>query len=142
MKQFIYLFIALVLNLCVDQETPETNYTIINNTSQDVKIEPFSRNRNEGGLTGSFIRGDILEIPKNNSKKIIREFRDSRTFYSLKNVDSIKIVFRNSKCLTIDCNDWPSMENCNTIFRGDNDYNHSITEQDYESAVDCNGNCE
>ena len=56
--------LALVLNLCVDQETPETNYTIINNTSQDVKIEPFSRDRNEGALTGSFIRGDILEISK------------------------------------------------------------------------------
>lgn len=142
MKQFIYLFIALVLNSCVDQETPETNYTIINNTSQDVKIEPFSRDRNEGALTGSFIRADILEISKRNSKNIIREFRDSRTFYSLENVDSIKIVFGNSKFLTIDCNDWPSMENCNTIFRGDTNYNHSITEQDYESAQNCNGNCE
>ncbi|MCG8184434.1 hypothetical protein [Tenacibaculum piscium] len=142
MKQFIYLFIALVLNSCVDQETPETNYTIINNTSQDVKIEPFSRDRNNGILTGSFVRADILEISKNSSKKIIREVRDSRTFYSLENVDSIKIVFGNSKFLTIDCNDWPSMENCNTIFRGGTDYNHSITEEDYENAEDCNGNCE
>ncbi len=142
MKQFIYLFIAFALNSCVDQNTPETVFTMINNSSHDVKIEPFSRNRNNGELSNGFIKADILEISKNNRKSFRREQRDDRTFYSIENIDSIKVVFGNSKFITIDCNDWPSMENCNTIFKGDGDYSHFITEQDYESAEPCNGNCE
>ena len=142
MKQFIYLVIILSFTSCVDQNIPETIFSMINNSKQDLKIEPFSRNRSNGELSGGFVQGDILEILQNDKITFIREQRDGRTFYSIANIDSVKIIFGNSKFLIFQCNDWPSMENCNTIFRGDSNYEHIITEQDYQDAVPCNGNCE
>ncbi len=144
MKKIFYLIILLcVLTLsCVDQNIPETTYTLVNNSSKDIKIKPYSRNRVDGVLSVGSINADVININSGEEKKISRELRDSKTFYSIKNIDSVRIIFDNQKLLVFVCNDWPEMTTCNTIFRGDSNNSHIITENDYNSAEDCNGNCD
>jgi len=146
MKNLFYLLIVLpiiTLQSCVDQNTPETTFSLVNNCSADIMLKPYSRNRGSNGeLIEGHTNADIISINSGERMSIIREQRDNRTFYSIRNVDSVRVVFNNQKILVLICNDWPNMTNCNTIFRGDSNNSHIITENDYNSADDCNGNCD
>ncbi len=141
MKKLIYLSIIILVNACVDQDTPGTTFILQNDSSYDVRIIPYSRNRVNGEITDGSTKGDVISIIKGDRKTIVREHRENKTFYSIENVDAVRVIFDESKVLIFICNDWPSMTNCSTIFLGDSDNKHVITEQDYESAQDCNGNC-
>ncbi|MCF6297532.1 MAG: hypothetical protein L3J08_06060 [Flavobacteriaceae bacterium] len=146
MKNLFYLLIVLpiiTLQSCVDQNTPETTFSLINNSSVDIILKPYSRNRGSNGeLIGGYTNADIININNGERMSITREQRDNRTFYSIRNVDSIRVIFNNRKIAVLICDDWPDMANCNTIFRGDSNNSHIITENDYNNSEDCNDNCD
>ena len=145
MKKLFYLLTIVLfftLSSCVDQDTPETTFTLFNDSTQNVLIKPYARNRTDGVISGGSVAANFININSNLKKTFLREHRDDRTFYSIKYVDSVRVIFGNSKLLVFVCDDWPSMANCNTIFLGDTNYEYHITEEDYNSAIDCNGDCE
>ena len=143
MRPFFYLLLIIVTNSCVDQDTPETTFTLENFSKHDIRIVPFSRNRVDGAVTEGSAKGELITIGIGGKKTFTRDHRDSRTFYSIKNVDSVRVFFDATKLLVLVCNDWPDMINCSTIFLGDSDnYTHVITENDYDNALDCNDVCE
>ncbi|PCI34130.1 MAG: hypothetical protein COB60_06920, partial [Flavobacteriaceae bacterium] len=129
MKQFIYLLIVslVIVQSCVDQNVPETTFTLINNSTKDIIIEPYSRRRVNGVLSGGNNSADIIRISSGDKKSFLRVLRENRTFFSDKNIDSVRVVFEKQKVLVLICNDWPDMINCSSIFRGDTNYSHAIT---------------
>jgi hypothetical protein len=72
MKQFIYLFIALVLNSCVDQGSSEIEFTIFNQTDKKVKIIAFdTKNEGTGIKYKQPFKASIIDIsPTFNSTNI------------------------------------------------------------------------
>lgn len=140
MKQFIYLFIALAFNSCVDQGSSDIEFTLFNQTDKTVKVLGFNTQLdvNTNG------KAEPITISPNSEFKVTRvtgiEDDTGFRFYSIRGVDSVRVIFNNEKVLAL------TLENTfnqgQTIFQGNDDYQHFITEQDYESAVDCNGNCE
>lgn len=140
MKQFIYLFIALAFNSCVDQGSSDIEFTLFNQTDKTVKVLGFNTQLdvNTNG------KAEPITISPNSEFKVTRvtglENNTSMGFYSLRSgVDSVRVVFENQKVKIFGgIND----DTPHDIFTGGDDNKSFITEQDYESAVDCNGNCE
>ncbi len=147
MKNLVYLLLGLTFMSCVDQgrEDIERPYTLINKTNYNITIQPFSRLRENdfltGDLTGESIKGNDIYLGKNSSKKIMRYRYDDETFYSIPFVDSVRVIFDNTKVLTYVCDKLVDGD-CNSIFGTNGNFEHTITEQDYQDAEDCNGDCE
>lgn len=142
MKQFIYLFIALVLNSCVDQGSSEIEFTIFNQTDKKVKIIAFdTKNEGTGIKYKQPFKASIIDISPNSKYNVVRMSGIENTalmFYSIHSVDSVRVIFDNQK-VKIFSRIPPNP--CN-ICDGDEKHQYFITEQDYENAEDCNGNCE
>jgi len=141
MKQFIYLFIALAFNSCVDQASDEIEFTLFNETDKTVKVLGFNTQLDVNS-TG---KAETITINPNSEFKVVRiNGLDNNTlmgFYSLRSgVDSVRVIFENLKIKIYSENISPITEF--SIFRGNDNRQHFITEQDYEEADDCNGNCE
>ena len=88
-------------------------------------------------------KADPILINPNSEFKVTRVTGlDDNTlmgFYSLRSgVDSVRVIFNNQKVKVFK----RTAPNPCDICDGGNDYQYFITEQDYQDAVDCNGNCE
>lgn len=132
--------ILLLIYSCVDQNPPITIYTLTNNTEYQIRIESFARNRESDVITNESIRGDDIIIHPFGNVMNERVFRDNRTFYSIRNVDSVRLIFNDLKLKTYTCEDWPNFNSCSTIFKGDSDkgFEHIITQEDFNAAEDLN----
>lgn len=138
MKQFIYLFITLALSSCVDQASNDIDFTLFNQTDKTIKVLGFNRQLdvNTNG------KAELIIISPNSEFNVTREtgINDDigNAFYSIQGVDSVRVIFNNTKVKIFDgLIDVPC-----TICFGNESNQHTITEQDYEEAEDCNGNCD
>ncbi len=142
MKQLIYLSIVLILNSCVDQGSSDIEYTIFNQTDKSVKVLGYDRDFENPENSE---KATSIVIGPNSSFKVIRitginndtGFR----FYSIQGVDSVHLIFNNQKIKIYTLETSATTQDF-SIFRGDENHQHFITEQDYEDAEDCNGNCD
>ncbi|MCF6214527.1 MAG: hypothetical protein L3J45_10950 [Flavobacteriaceae bacterium] len=135
MKKIFYLIILLsvLTQSCVDQASDDIVFTIFNQTDKNVKVLGFK------GMQ----RAEPININPNSSFKVTRitglDDNTLMSFYSLRNgVDSVRVVFNNERFMVYG---GATGSNC-YICSGDVNYQHFITEQDYQNAEDCNGNCD
>lgn len=139
MKNLIYLSFAIILNACVDQGSSNIEFTLFNKTNKSVKVLGFDRDFDNPDNSE---KATPIVIEPNSKFKVTRVTGiDNDTgyrFYSIQGVDSVRVVFDNQK-VKIFSRIPPNP--CN-ICDGDENHQYFITEQDYESAEDCNGNCE
>lgn len=140
MKLFIYLFITLTLSSCVDQASDDIEFTLFNETDKTVKVLGFDTRLDINNNIG---KANPIVISPNSSFKVTRitGLNDDlgNAFYSIQGVDSVRVIFDDLKVKTFGgIND----DTPHDIFTGGDDNKSFITEQDYESAEDCNGNCE
>ena len=141
MKQIIYLFITLILSSCVDQASSDIEYILFNQTDKSVKVLGFETLLDINNNIG---KANPIVINPNSSFKVTRmtgiDSDIGFRFYSIQGVDSVRVIFENLKVNVYSKNISPITEF--SIFRGNSNYQHFITEQDYENAEDCNGNCD
>ena len=142
MKQFNYLVITLIISSCVDQASNDIEFTLFNQTDKTVKVLGFV---SDYANPENSLKADPIIIEPNSSFKVTRitgiDSDTHMSFYSLRNggVDSVRVIFNNEKVKIFGgINDDTPYD----IFTGGDDNKSFITEQDYESAEDCNGNCE
>lgn len=140
MKNIFYLFTFFMLNSCVDQQSSDIDFTLFNQTDKTVKIQGFDTELDINNIGKA---EPIIINP--NSKFSVTRFtglgsNTSFRFYSIIGVDSVRIIFNNEKVLGLTIEN--TFDQGQTIFQGDENNQHFITEQDYESAEDCNDNCE
>lgn len=138
---FSMLFLIYILfNSCVDQGGTEVKYTMFNETDKTVKVLGFNKS-----VMGSNGIADPIIISPNSDFTITKvtgfENTSIERFYSIQGVDSVRVVFGEQKVLIYTLEQASASQDF-SIFRGDFDNQHFITEQDYENAEDCNGNCE
>lgn len=129
-----------MLNACVDQASSDIEFKLFNQTDKAVKVLGFNSQ-----LNSNINKANPINIEPNSSFKVTRisGFDDnvSMSFYSLRGgVDSVRVVFDSEKVLILTLEG--TFNQGQTIFQGDKNYQHFITEQDYENATACNGNCE
>jgi len=138
-KFLTLVLISIVLNSCVDQGGSEIIYTMFNKTNKTVKVLGFDKS-----VIGSngIAEPIIIEPDSNFSVTKVTGFENtsSQRFYSIQGVDSARVIFNNEKVLVLTLES--TFNQGQTIFQGNDDHQHFITEQDYESAEPCNGNCE
>ncbi|HBK72323.1 MAG TPA: hypothetical protein DDZ39_11835 [Flavobacteriaceae bacterium] len=135
MKKIIFAVIMLLftMNSCVDQGSSDIEFTLFNQTDKTVKVI---------GSRGSSIANPIIIKPKSNFKVTRATGMDDTlgyAFYSIEDVNSVRVIFNNEKVkvygVTINHNP------CD-ICDGSDNHQYFITEEDYNSAEDCNGDCE
>jgi len=123
---------------CVDQASDDIVYTIFNQTDKNVKVLGFIRDFDN---PENSTRATPINIAPNMSFKVTRitglDDDTGKAFYSI-SVDSVRVVFNNERVMVYG---GATGNNC-YICSGDKNHQHFITENDYNSAEDCNGNCD
>lgn len=138
-KNIILLVISLIFIGCPlpDQEYSKIDFILFNQTDKNVKVLGFVQRAPD-------FPADPINIQPNDLYKVTRitglDNNTVMSFYSIKNggVDSVRVIFNNEK---VKVYTRTPPDNCN-ICDGDENYQYFITEEDYESAEDCNGDCE
>jgi hypothetical protein len=151
-KIILYILIGINFVGCVTEQGKTYNYTIQNNSGVDVEIIPYSQqgelllNKKITLLKGQSVsKKDFNGTPGGGTPSIVRAIRTDES------LTKVEFVFNNmkknvyQKCnisingIVGDCT------NIRNIFR--EEYNneqteiYTITEEDYQNAVDCGGNC-
>lgn len=143
MKKLIFLSLILINNACVDQASNNIDFTMFNRTDKTVKVLGFVRDFDNPEKS---TKAKPIAINPNSQFKVTRvtgiEGNTHMRFYSLSNggVDSVRVIFNNEKVLAVTLEG--TYKQGQTIFQGDDNYQHFITEQDYNDAKACNGDCE
>lgn len=141
MKHLIYIVLVLLLSSCVDMQVKYYDYVIYNQTDKMVKVLGF-KTHSLSEVLDSAIAADPILISPNGKFEITRENGMSSNvtmrFYSIRGVDSVRVIFNEEKVLI--CADDTITDQ--TIYSGDGNHEHYITEQDFEDAESCNGDCE
>lgn len=138
-KITVFSFILNLLFFCLGCETESSSlYTIKNESGKHIKIKVY-----DNGPNKEFIHEIILE----NNQSISKEFTDyagnpSQFYYIFEDntsltMGSIAIIYNNSKINEFDFN----IVNERNPIRFTSDI-FIFTEEDYQNAIDCNGNCE
>ena len=133
-KKLFYLFIVqiAILQSCVDQASDDIVFTLFNQTDKTVEVL---------GFNGSRIAEPII-IEPNSKFKITRvtgiDNDTGKAFYSVIGVDSVRVIFNNEKVIIYG----GTTDNPCKICSGDDNRQHFITEEDYNNATDCDGDCE
>lgn len=143
MRKVIYVFvvITLLMQACVDQGSDDIDYRIFNQTNKNVKVLGFNKQLapNTNGIA------DAINIAPNSIFKVTRitGFDDNtgKVYYSFIGVDSVRVIFNNEKVKVYTRESVRNTPDA-SVLDGDSDHNHFITEEDYNSAIDCNGDCE
>jgi hypothetical protein len=156
MKTLLAISASIFLSVlgCTDNEVEmkRRDYTIQNNTDFSVKIEFY--NVSDGTLNNQ--TSDILN---NNGSQLANKVEQDQPFTNSEDVpifahvsDSVRIIFNNEKFYINTFNTFSDTfsEPINrNIFRhsnyenlGNERYLFKITQEDYENAEDCNGNCD
>jgi len=143
MKKIFYLIILLsvLTQSCVDQASDDIVYTIFNQTDKNVKVLGFIRDFDN---PENSTRATPINIAPNMSFKVTRinglDDDTGKGFYSFYGVDSVRVIFNNEKVQVLTSEN--TFNQGQTIFIGDKNHQHFITANDYNSAEDCNGNCD
>jgi hypothetical protein len=155
MKTFLIITLTIFLSVlgCTNNEVEmnRRDYIIENNTGISTAIKFYSR-------VDGMLNNQTSKVLSNGHKlsekvELTIEFDNSEDYPRLAyGADSIKIVFNNEKFIINKYNTINSQfsEPINrNIFRhsnyenlGNERYLFKITQQDYENAEDCNGNCD
>jgi len=142
MKKIIFavLMLLFTMNSCVDQGSSDIEFTLFNQTDKTVKVIGFDSqlDPNTNGKANTII------INPNSQFKVTRitglDNNTIMSFYSLKGgVNLVKLVFNNEKIKIYDAS---TMNSPCYICSGDDNHQYFITEEDYNTAEDCNGNCD
>lgn len=136
----LILFLLTIISFSCEVSS-EIEYTIFNQTDRTVKILGFDRDFDNPENSA---KAEQIIIEPNSSFSVTKlagfENTSSERFYSIQGVDSVKVIFNNEKILVLTLES--TFNQGQTIFQGNENNQHFITQQDYEKAVDCNGNCE
>ena len=140
MKKTVYLFIVqiVILQSCVDQASDDIDFTLFNQTDKTIKVLGFNRQLdfNTNG------KAELININPNSSYKVTRftglHTDTGKVFYSITGVDSVRVIFDNEKVKIYTRNP----PNPSSILDGDENHQHFIIEEDYNTAEDCNDNCD
>lgn len=131
------VFFTVIFSACVDQGGSEIDYTMFNETDKTVKVLGFNKS-----VVGANGVAEPIIIEPNSSYSITKvagfENTSSQRFYSIQGIDSVRVIFNNSKVKVFS----RTPPNPCSICDGNENNQHFITEQDYESAEDCNEDCE
>ena len=135
-KFFIVVLIFITFNSCVDGICDDNIYKMFNQTDKSIKVIGYNIDDN--------LNVDSIVINPNSSFQVNRGCgvdAQGETFYSFVNVDSIRVIFDTERVKVYTRKNVINAS-ASSIFDGDKNNQHFITEQDYESAADCNGNCD
>ena len=146
MKTIYFILGVFLCSSCVDSNRPNPIFKLINKTSYTIVVKPFARNKTITGASdslpifnGGFKKGETILLSPNETKNFERNRSDSYQFYSVVNVDSVRVIFDEEKLMTQVCNG--GKLTCNTdLVNGSSIY--TFTESDYQNAEDCDGKCE
>jgi len=141
MKKLFYLIVLLgiLTQSCVDQASDDIVFTIFNQTNENVKVLGFN-NQLDPNTNG---KADPIIIRPNSNFKVTRVtgLNDDIgfAFYSIQGIDSVRVIFNNEKVKVYGTG--TALNPCDICDGGD-DNQHFITEENYNTAEDCNGNCD
>lgn len=146
MKKLVLIFaVLLTLSSCVDQQSSEVIFTMINETDKNVEILAFDIMDAHTGIYDMPIAADPIQIAPNSSYKITRytgiDDDVSYRFYSIQGIDSVRLIFNSEKSKVYNLAEavgTPAI----SVFRGNENNQHIITEEDYNTAQDCDPDCE
>ena len=136
MKKIVYVFafLVLVLNACVDQGSSKIEYTIFNETPVQVSVLGFVRDYEN---PENSLKADPIVIEGDDKFSVTRvtgiENDTGFAYYSIQSVDSVRVIFNNER---VKFYGGMFSENC-LICSGNENHQHIITEEDYNSAVPC-----
>ena len=133
---FSVVVIAFILSGCVDTRCDDDIYTMFNQTDKNVKVIGFNIDED--------LSTNTIAITANTHFQVNRgcgQDAEAGSFYSFSSVDSVRVIFNNQRVKVYtheSVYDTPD----SSIFDGDYNLSHFITEEDYNNAIDCNGDCE
>jgi hypothetical protein len=129
MKCLFFILIICGFYSCGDD--PTQTHTLINETELPLKIHGFSH---RGTETNQFIKNaEIINLEALEHISFERssgESFDSRTFFSIPDIDSVRIVFNDKKLLVLERN-FSDKRSSHSIFQA---FEALITQEDYDSA--------
>jgi hypothetical protein len=129
-SSFVILILFLLLNIgCrVQYDT----FVLSNSTNHHLVIEGYRT----GGNGISSASSDLILMDPYSTlyfKRTAGEDEDGRTFFSIRYVDSVTIVFDSAIILSLSCPTYPYVESCHPILQ--EPLTVAITEEDYNNAV-------
>jgi hypothetical protein len=138
MRTITYFFILNLIIICLGCEQEYiTIYTLKNESGKSIKINTYS--------SSNRLNNEIIINEKNSFSRETVDYQGSpssfyRVFESEDNssIDSITIIYDNSKISAFNFS--TNNKRNPLLFHADNTF--TFTEEDYENAEDCNGNCE
>jgi len=156
MKTFVIIILTIFLSVlgCTDNEVEmnRRDYNIKNNTDNIIDITFYDRGSGNVVTQTSQVLNPDDELSEKVEQTSNFDDSNSNAIFNAYLGDSVRIVFNQVKFLTYtfhpDSNEFSEPINRN-IFRhsnyenlGNERYLFKITQQDYENAEDCNGNCD
>ena len=156
MKTLVVITASIFLSVlgCTDNEVEmnRRDYIIENNTNFSVNIKFYN-------VSNGILNNQTSGILNNNGNQLTNKVEQDQPFTNSEDVpifahvsDSVKIIFNNEKFYINTFNTFNesfSEPISRNIFRhsnyedlGNERYLYNITQQDYENAEDCNGNCD
>lgn len=147
MKKLNVVFLALLFILSGCLKTYNDTYTVVNDTNKQVKINGFAVEASKGG----FLYNETINIAPNSKFTILKglgENSQPRGIFQVNGIDSVIILFANTKIIKYKCNrkqgqgvcdDMRNILNYNKYYEqveGEHEwtYTYTITEADYELA--------
>ena len=150
MKSLLFLMVVVLMLSCgTDQNPPRIeNFTIINNSNYSVDIVPYSAPNGTEILSSklTLVLGFIYKRQfKSYAPSYEMSFFETTISNNLFPLQKVDIVFNNLKKTTyFSCDDGVCSEPRN-IFNNSDDFLldevYIITNEDYENATNCGGNC-
>ena len=153
MKKIIIILLAIIVSSCVTElKMYSTQYSINNQTGTEIKLKFYLTTTDElvdiyTINTNSILQGEIIE---RGSTSPLDYPDDSLARNGFSVGDSIIVVFNNQKqkIMQTNINGFSEPINRNIYRHGNYDYigndkfQFTFTEEDYENAEDCGGNCD
>ncbi|MUP37838.1 hypothetical protein [Labilibaculum euxinus] len=131
MKYIFLILFSCGFYSCGD--SPTVTYKLHNETIYQVKISGFS-NRTDINNKPFYKEAEVIFIEPFLSYEVTwdtGEGLNTRTYFSIPEIDSVRVVFNDEKLLVLKC-DLSDTRSCHAIFQP---FEASITQEDYESAI-------
>jgi hypothetical protein len=114
-------------------DSPTVTYKLHNESAHQIQVLGFS-NRTDIDGKAFYKEADKIFLESNQTHVVswdTGEGLNTRTYFSVPEVDSIRIVFDDKKLLVLEC-DLSNTQVCHSIFQA---FEASITQEDYEEAI-------